>query len=322
MKSKKGPSDTSIYYLALNKGYAKNDNCSDQFIFADLTNINGKKGFRSLPKATEFTSQFSNYTELFDTLLETKAFNIDDLNLDNMGNPFVLVHYINNKWQICGMNKYRSENQILFHDKAYLLDGKPKSDGNGYDLNITKNLKTYFSLPLPQTAQYDLRSEKEVASDNKKYEFLYEMVNKIKVMINDMRNLKTSNLENKIFTSETYNKQLSTYIHDYLRNDPFEYQDYNYIIENLIESLCVNIRRNKDGETFSYSIDYQRLFELALFCINYYQSRGRHYKDSNGKIFVATDFEMEKRTPEYAVVYQKLKYMKGFGDTNTPTRKK
>ncbi len=135
-------------------------------------------------------------------------------------------------------------------------------------------------------------------------------------MISDMRDLKNSNLKNKIFATENYNMELSTFLHDYLRNDPFEYRDYNYIIEHLVESLCVNIRRNKvkkddenqdNKEKFSYSMDYQRLFELALFCVNYYASKGKTYKYSNtGKLFIATDFELEKISTEYKEVYQKL----------------
>jgi hypothetical protein len=309
--------DTSIYYLALNKGYARNADCSDQFIFVNLTNMIGKKGFRSLPQATEFTSQFNNYTELFNALLDGEGFDLNSISLNNMGNPFVLVHKIDEKWQICGINQYRRENQILFHDKAYLMGGSPKSNGKGFDLNITDNLKRNFNLPLPQTPSYDLRTEKQIEKDTKKYDFLYALVNKIKVMISDMRDLKNSNLKNKIFSTENYNMELSTLLHDYLRNDPFEYRDYDYIIENLVESLCVNIRRNKEKENednnkekFSYSMDYQRLFELALFCVNYYASKGRTYKYSDtGKLFIATDFELEKISKEYKEVYQKFAKM-------------
>ena len=70
-------------------------------------------------------------------------------------------------------------------------------------------------------------------------------------------------------------------------------------------------------------MDYKRLFELSLFCLNYYLSKGRAYKYANsGKIFRATDFEIEKKSEEYARVYQKLVDIKNNDRPNGLTKTK
>ncbi len=273
------------YYLAFDKGSSKRADHKDRYEIINLTGLTKKGSFSRISYATDFTRQFRNYSDLFLNL-----YNKGLVTSEYVGKPFTLCYESKSgEWLHAGCSKYRSENQVLFKDQAYLAD-KPSEEElkEGYSILVNQQDLSYdkkYTVPFALTCELLAQElsipeywhyENASAEEQEHFDFLDAFTSDINTKVNYLKKSRAygehKNFAIRVNRIDCYNDDLKIYLGLAAHEHFVDPRYFDKSIRKIIHLLCVKGLNDKHQ---TIDIDNTQLFNLATYFVSYY-SRLHH----------------------------------------------